>query len=1403
MGRPGLGFHYTNGMHAAGSTNTLNSSQHTSQQQNFPDLSTSNLCSSDLINTDESKERVVGDMGIKEIKMVKNNKIYGQIDNISEWFVVDTGADLNLISMTSVEKLVNKVITPCEQKCGTANGSRLNIKGSVELDFEIRGCIFHELFFVVDKLSVSVILGQPFLCRNGVTLDFKESKLIIEGGATLRASDSFVLPPLSESRIFLSLPLGFPDGVTGVIHKKDKGNHKMVVAAVLTTSRDGRVPALCVNPNAFMVRLYKGEILAQFIRQQQGDTLSRPIQEESVHTHNTMVNLVKEGATEWEEHIAIIGKELNIAGSELMLEEREQLLEVINTYADVFHSQHCRLGKFNDICHDITLEKENPIRQRPYRTSLQHRDIIRDKVSEMLKEGLVSQSTSPWASPVILVKKKDGSFRFCVDYRKLNAQTVWDSHPLPNPADLFEAVGRRSPRWFSTLDLSSGYHQIAMGQGSKERTAFITQDGLFQFNVMAFGLNGAPATFTRAMQHVMRGLEWYWLLIYLDDIIVFSSTFSEHLDHLKQVFQRFRDADLRLNAKKCNLAKAKVKYLGHILSGDGIATDPEKTQILKDYPRPRSARDIRKFLGFTGYYRKYVEQYSKIAVPLTNLLKKGVKFRWCGACEETFQRLKEALMSPPILAYPWYDGSTFILQCDASHTAISYILAQMQNGEEKVISYAARTLKPAEKNYTITELEALALVQGVKHYQTYLLHGGKFLIQTDHKPLLSYFKDKSPIGRNARWILYLQQFTFDIVHKPGCRNTNVDTLSRIQTEDVQEDQGVVDDTDGNLELALAGMLQIQEDAIPRGQEEDINTLTHRSARHNQKSKRKWQVKVTDKLTPVVVIPGVDVERLKSLQKTDTFTGAMMAYLESGRLSGEELLDKKIVLLADEYLVREDILFHIWIPNRKNKEEIVLQVAVPGSLVTTVMTGTHDEVLAAHLGFNKTLAKVRGRYHWLSMAKDVDNWVRSCDSCAQSKTNRHKVLAPLIPLQVADLPFERVSTDFLGPLPKTKNGMEHVLAFTDHYSLWPILVAVPDTSAKTVAKAFFEKVICEHGAPRYLLSDRGAAYMSEVVKEVCKLFKITKLNTVAYKPSTNGVQERLNSVILSTLSHYVNELNNDWDEYLPAITFAYRSSVCDNSVGYSPFFLLFGREPLLPLDVMLLPPELKKRTSTEIIQDLIQKLELSRKISREINENNRRQMKLTYDKKAEVVDLQVGDCVYLYMPQLSQKIGCRKLCRAWLGPMLIIEKKGAVDFRLRNLETNRLLPGLIHKDRLKYAYDRISRPSDDVMPADEEQRGAIEGVTEFHLSTGDTAPLAATLEGEVEEIINEEELAEGNGGKLYQVDKILRGRIRRGRPQYLVKWTGFADKDNSWIEERDLNDAAREFLVNNPVKINKK
>ena len=416
----------------------------------------------------------------------------------------------------------------------------------------------------------------------------------------------------------------------------------------------------------------------------------------------------------------------------------------------------------------------SPVKRNPRRLPLGKRQEADSAVEKTHEQGIIDKSTSPWCSPVVLVRKKDGTTRFCVDYRRLNDVTQKDSFPLPRVDSTLDALN--GSQWFSTLDLKSGYWQVELEESAKEKTAFSYGKRLWQFNVMPFGLCNAPATFERLMESVLAHMPWETCLVYLDDIIVLGKSFDEHLDNLTRVFERLRNSNLKLSTTKCCLCQTQVTYLRCVVTRNGIEPDPKKIEAVRSWPVPLNVQELRSFLRLCSYYKRFVRDFAKMAKPLHSLTQKNASFKWTEECQEVFVKLKEHLSQSPVLIYP-DSSSEFILDTDASHLAIGAVLSQMVDGKEHPVAYFSRTLNQPEQQYCITRKELLAVVQSIEHFHPYL-YGRHFLVRTDHASLQWLLNFKASEGQLARWMQKLGEYDFEVKHRKGVEHGNADALSR-------------------------------------------------------------------------------------------------------------------------------------------------------------------------------------------------------------------------------------------------------------------------------------------------------------------------------------------------------------------------------------------------------------------------------------------------------------------------------------------------------------------------------------------------------------------------------------------------------------------------------------------------
>lgn len=909
-------------------------------------------------------------------------------------------------------------------------------------------------------------------------------------------------------------------------------------------------------------------------------------------------------------------------------EQKSLFAQFLIDFQDVF-SEELIAGNCDDIQHKIDVGDSFPIKQTPRRIPFHLQEEVDKILEDMKNKGVIEESKSPWISPAVLVKKKDGSIRFCVDYRKLNSVTKKDSYPIPRIDDMLDRLSGNS--WFSSLDLKSGYWQVKMHPEDKEKTAFSIRNGLWQFTVMPFGLCNAPATFERLMEKILHKLLFEICLVYLDDIIIFGKSFEEMLKRLKQVFLCLRSSNLKVNPKKCFFFKKEIKYLGYLVSEKGIATDQEKISAVRDWPVPRTKKQLRSFLGFCSYYRKFVRGFSLIAKPLFCLTENLSKFVWTDQCEIAFNELKERLMSSPILSFPNKEGQ-FILDTDASDHGIGAVLSQSQEGTEKVIAYFSRVLNKAERNYCVTRRELLAIVVSLKFFHHYL-YGRKFVIRTDHISLRWLMSFKNPEGQLARWLEWIQQYDFEIIHRKGNLHKNADSLSRRPC------------LESNCSYCMKN--EVKENVIAR-----------------------------------IVFGSENLEDWRQKQLQDPIISIFLRAKEMGshflrqELNLQDISAKIYSSYWDALILKNGVLFKKW--ESPNLKSVIFQIIVPKESVNRILEVAHDSAAGGHFGVNKTLANIRKRFYWATCKQDVEDWCRSCKVCIAKKGPIGKGKSPLQIFNVG-IPFERVQMDILGPLPVSSKGNQFLLVVIDCFTKWVEVFPLKNIRALTIAEIFVNQVVSRHGIPLEVHTDQGKNFESKIFQEVMRLLGIKKTRTTALHPQSDGQVERHHQTIINYLSKFISEKQKDWDEWINMYLLAYRSSKHE-ATGVSPAELYFARDLRVPLDLLRgRPPDQKEEISVgSYILKLRKKLEEIHNFSRQRLNLQSLRAKIRYDLKARQIHFCVGQKVWFYNPHRI-KGRAPKLQNNWEGPFEIVRKFSEVVFGIRKSSRHKIK--VIHADRL--------------------------------------------------------------------------------------------------------------------------
>jgi hypothetical protein len=442
----------------------------------------------------------------------------------------------------------------------------------------------------------------------------------------------------------------------------------------------------------------------------------------------------------------------------------------------LFNDDPAELKGTHLVTHSIDTTGQTPVQHGLRGMNPRVSRFLKEEIKKLLEAGIIVESHSPWEAAPVIVDKKNSKLRLCLDYRELNTRTKLDAYPLPNIPEMLESFG--GCKYFSTIDLASGYWQVPMSKEDQEKTAFKCKFGLYEFTVMPFGLTNAPATFQRLMDKVLKNVKGDFANVYMDDIIVYSRTFEDHLNHLQRIFRLLEDANLMMGKEKCFFCQKEIEFLGHIITPDGLKPNHRLTDKIKNFPNPTDVSTMRSFLGLANYYQRFIPDYATIAYPLTKLLRKRQKFEWTQEQQKALDILKQLLTSEPIVQYPDF-RQEFILATDASNYGLGAILSQRSpTGLETVIAYASKTLNSAERNYSTTEKECLAIVWACKHFNKFLI-GRQFSLFTDHAALRHLNNSYATNARHSRWITQLAPFDYIIRYKKGSEHGNADALSRL------------------------------------------------------------------------------------------------------------------------------------------------------------------------------------------------------------------------------------------------------------------------------------------------------------------------------------------------------------------------------------------------------------------------------------------------------------------------------------------------------------------------------------------------------------------------------------------------------------------------------------------------
>ena len=838
-------------------------------------------------------------------------------------------------------------------------------------------------------------------------------------------------------------------------------------------------------------------------------------------------------------------------------EDRSNFKELCNKYTDIFSKSSEDIGHTPLLKMDIDTGDSPPVCQRPYSLPLKHVEWVTKELEILEKAGVISRSVSPWASPIVIVPKKSEPGepprrRMCVDYRVLNsllppvnkahskAKGILSLVPLPKIDEIYAQL--KGSKVYSAIDMRSGYFHLGLSDEAKPKTAFVPggpHGAKYEFNRCPFGLSQAPAYFQRLVHEVLKGITFAFG--YLDDILIFSPDNKTHLEHLEVVFQRLREADLKLKASKCNFFKKHIQYLGHLVSGEGIEPLPEKLEAVRKMPPPTTPKEIRQFLGLVGYYRKFVPKFADIARPLTNLTKLDVPYDWTNRCQEAFEFLKQMLLKEPILKYP-DPGKPYTLFTDASKFAWACVLTQEYEHEfdgkkRKIlhpITYMSGLFKGSQINWATLTKEAYAIYVSVKKLDHYI-QDAEVTLRSDHLPLKSFLQKNTMNTKVNNWAIDItsrcRNIQFEYIK--GIKNTLADTMSRL------------------IEITP----EIEQEPEPPGQEfgydifetlEPIETTTHYI------NELKEEIQIKHEAIPDDLLPIVDLteSQLEDIQMKDKFIKNII-----NRLVAKQQPEGKPYYLEGRLLKK-------YIYDNKQRFEVTV---VSPNCAPLLLNLAHDQL--GHNGTARTYMLLKRTYYWKGMKTDVSNYVKQCKLCQKQNILPVKYVSGHFSAPMA--PMEFISMDLIGDFTPSSKGNKYALTVICMLTGYTFCIPIPSKKASDVITAYIDNVYSKFGGSKKILSDNGTEFKNQLFEKIAKELGVEfKCYTAPYHPQSNGRIEGFHHFLKSCMTKHIST-TMEWDQVVHLATAAYNFFPNEHSKE-SPFFLMFGRDPRVPLNTLLTP-----------------------------------------------------------------------------------------------------------------------------------------------------------------------------------------------------------------------------------------
>ena len=998
-------------------------------------------------------------------------------------------------------------------------------------------------------------------------------------------------------------------------------------------SRKKFIDVMVYNPSAQKIHLEKGKVLGQVSNAAAAYTL--PILQTSASVNEVQVEEKKD--------IKEMLAEINL--DDVVEEERASVLELLEEEGEVFSRSKNDIGFVPDFELEIRLTDEAPFGEAYRKIPGPLYQEVKNHVNDLLANGWIRHSYSPYSSPMVCVRKKDGGLRLCIDFRKLNAKTIPDMQPIPRVQDILDRL--HGQKWFSTLDMSQAYHQGMMSEKSRQFTAFTTPWAIYEWVRIPYGIKNAPAGFQRFINSCLVHLSDEICVAYLDDILVFSKTLEGHKENLRKVLQCLRKKGVKLNLKKCHFFRKEIRYLGRLVSEHGYRPDPEDVKAMdKCKVPPSDVGKLRALLGFLGYFRTYIKDFSRKMKPIYDLLQKTdndksktgkrqldskKKIAWTDELQRIVDEVVDYLKSPSVIAYPDFERP-FVVHTDASQEGLGAALYQVQDGKMRIISLASRTLSMAEKNYFMHsgKLEFLALKWAVTDkFHDYLINGKDFEVVTDNNPLTYVLTTAKLHSTGLRWVAALANYRFTIRYRSGKKHVDADYLSRNVIDDFCKLKG---ETDREVSMEDAGILLSA--AMRKEREVDIQLIHCNSIGVDEVDGGSFRIGKAE---------------LKKEQLEDQVISDVYGLVERDQKVTAK--DRKNMKKETKILIRQLKKLVIVDGVLKRETANFTQIVLPQKYHKLVFEELHEKL--GHLGADRVLELAKKRFYWPRMKQSIERYVTKQCRCIMSKKPSIPDRAPLSPITTT-YPFELLTIDFVH-LDRAKGNYNYALVCCDHFTKFVQIYATRNKSAIAAADKIYNEFVLKFGMVTRIHSDQGKDFDNTLFWRLHKLSGTAQSRTTPYHPQGNGLTERMNRTLIGMLKTLEEEEKKDWARHLPKLAYAYNVTI-NKSTGYSPYFLVFGKEPRLGIDSVFGIEDNQKKIqkSYEAFaenwkESMEQAFQIVRKHSKMAGQANKER----YDKRVRGAELDIGDRV---LTRNREQGGTGKLRSFWENQVYTVVEK---------------------------------------------------------------------------------------------------------------------------------------------------